>query len=632
MKSLLRLFKAVEIVNKEEFPIHKSLWGRTLKYGFVFGPEVYHNYSDEELDELIGSVVDELMLTPDQMNNSFHKSWAKVAVAPLYQLLVEQLIHYFTTYGYEHFGTFSDDTVYIPKERLDIPELEDGIKLTVVHGLEPEEIKETLLNFLGSGIALKEDTVKDCIDLAKYICNTIDIHPSEVNDIKNKEVKTALFDEFGIVPREPVEFLRYLVYKVTGKTLLIKNHALINLIKESELEDVVDWFDSYDLTYGLRNLAEIFNRFKPIFLAFKANEAMKPVINKISKLSKVYHKPMREDYLNNVTSMIKRGVEIDFNELRSELSKVNNFRKIRLAYALNYRLGDVDTILYKVRNGKGFVTDFKFEKRNTQVVLDVVLDSIVEGLAKNVSGKKVYLPNNIRYALPATEKQFTGNFPSGTSVSVDKDMVFGIHWTDVDGQRIDLDLSLIDVSGTKFGWDGHYRDNDRNILFSGDLTFAPKPNGASELFYVKKQVEGSYLLMVNYFNYNKDIDVPFKILVGQEEINKMDRGYMINPNNVLAVTDTKMDVYQKVLGVIIVDEDSCRFHFAEVDMGNSITSRKAKYVDDTNKYLYNFYKNTLDFDVMLMEAGVEFVDTVEECDIDLSPENIKKDDIINLLV
>ena len=47
----------------------------------------------------------------------------------------------------------------------------------------------------------------------------------------------------------------------------------------------------------------------------------------------------------------------------------------------------------------------------------------------------------INYTLPATEKQFIGYFPSGTSISIPKEMIFGIHWENVNTHRIDLDLS-----------------------------------------------------------------------------------------------------------------------------------------------------------------------------------------------
>ena len=62
--------------------------------------------------------------------------------------------------------------------------------------------------------------------------------------------------------------------------------------------------------------------------------------------------------------------------------------------------------------------------------------------------------------------------------------------------RIDLDLSMMNVGG-KIGWDGMYRSSHGDVLFSGDVTDAPLPHGASEFFYISKQTNNSYLFMLN---------------------------------------------------------------------------------------------------------------------------------------
>ncbi len=80
------------------------------------------------------------------------------------------------------------------------------------------------------------------------------------------------------------------------------------------------------------------------------------------------------------------------------------WRKIRLAYALKFRTKDVDSILYRIRNGKAYAMDFFFgDKERAKTILAIVLDSIVEDIVKNVKGKKIYIPDYINYSLPATE-------------------------------------------------------------------------------------------------------------------------------------------------------------------------------------------------------------------------------------
>jgi hypothetical protein len=48
--------------------------------------------------------------------------------------------------------------------------------------------------------------------------------------------------------------------------------------------------------------------------------------------------------------------------------------------------------------------------------------------------------------------------------------------------------------------------------------------------------------------------------------------------------------------------------------------------------LNKFFKNVIDLKDFLVNSGVIFVETKEESDIDLSPENLEKDTIINLLI
>lgn len=38
-------------------------------------------------------------------------------------------------------GVYNQDSVYIPHERLDIPQLKEDIRLVVIHGLTKEEQK-----------------------------------------------------------------------------------------------------------------------------------------------------------------------------------------------------------------------------------------------------------------------------------------------------------------------------------------------------------------------------------------------------------------------------------------------------------------------------------------------------------
>lgn len=662
-KSTLRLFKALPIREKKQgLEKYEFVCKLTIPMGFVFTPEVIYNYRNHL--ELMTLVYDVYGITAESLNASFHKSWGKVKDTPQEELMVEQIAHYLTTYGKEapleymlekeeQFGVdelgkkiielpdfdpkkmWNEDYIYIPKEALNIPDWNfERMTLIIIKGYTKLDLEFKLMELLISGIALKEETVKDCVEVAKFI----EINQGQVESIKNKEVKIALYDQLGIVPENPVEFLRYVVFKATGETLLIKNKMLTEKIKEGEV--VNNLFASYGLKPGWKRLAEIFYRFKPIFLAFRTDVTMKAIINKIRRLAVKYHKPMPEDYLNTVTAKLKHAQYIDGDKVMSELERVNTFRKIRLAYALKYRTKDVDSILYRIRNGKGYATNFSFEdKESANLILTVVLNSIIEDVKKNVNGKRIYIPDYIHYALPATEKQFTGMFPSGTYVTVPKDIIFGINWKNVPEHRVDLDLSVISSEGEKIGWDAGYISESKDILFSGDITDAKGIHGATELFHIKRPTNSHMILYVNYYNFDAEYPVPFKIIVAKDMIRKnLKESYMVNPNDLVAQTNSSINQKMKILGLVVTTPEESKFYFTETYMSGNITARNDKNSEHSRNYLFNFYEDSIDLKDILVKAGAILVNnsTIDDdvgdfCDINLSPGALEKDTIIRLL-
>ena len=644
MKATLKLFKALPVrsIGCRE-PSH-SLLKVTVPRGFIFCPRVIANYTDKELFE----IAKDMGRTPEQWNSSFHKSWKKVRDADITQLVLEQIIHYFTTYGFESLGIYDKDSVYIPNEQLDVPGVIfetnkiDGINLVVIKGYTKEELKEKVLKMLSSGIALKEDTLNCVVE----VCIFVGMSLEDLKTVKNKEVRIKLYEYLDILPEDPVEFLRYLLYRTINETLLIKSKEVIEKIAEVDKLPAMILFTKYKEQYGLVKLAEIFNRFKPLFLAFKSTQqgdltftVLNSYINRISRLSKIAHVPMKPDYLNGITSMIKRREAMSSGQLEYELNNVNTFRKIRLAYALHYRTKDVSSILYKIRNGKSWATEVSYDER-VQIaagsINEVVLKSIVDDINKRVGYKKIYLPKNVEYTLPATEKQFTGNLPSGSYVTVDQDMVFGIHWFNHKSKKgyeavVDLDLSLMDTEGEKYGWDGAYRSASRRILFSGDVTDAPRPKGASELFYLEPGfLTAPAILMVNYYNYTPE-EVPFEIVVAQHKPRNFVKNYTIDPNDIVCSVGSKIDSKQKILGIVEPVEGGSRFYFSETNIGKSITSSRAAGTMNARQYLVDFYTDTLSLSKILRLSDAKIVENEEDCDINLSLEKIEKDSILNLL-
>lgn len=613
--ALLRLFNAVQVDNKQENSIPQSILERTIKNGYILHPTI--RPSDKLLDTIEGAIG----ISGEKANASFHKSWTIVQETSMEQLVIQQIIHYFTTYGFEQLGIYREDTVYIPREVLELPDIQDSIPLVVIKAMNDQEILDSIVN-LGSGIALAQETLDGILAIVK--ANQFD--SGFVEKIENRELKALLYDYYGLVPSEPVKFLRYLISKLTDESLLIKNDYLIEKIKQSNgkfLDELIK--NAPD------DLASIFFRFKPLFLAMRSISQNKTFFNRLRKQADKLHKPMPVDYLNSVTAQIKHG-ELEIEALKQRIEKVSVFRKIRLAYALNFRLNSPDTIVYRVRNGRGWVDEFEWTDNEgiTKQALDIVLASLADDIRKNIEGETIYIPSGVNYALPATEKQFTGHLPIGSYVSVPKDLIVGIHWTNTD-KRVDLDLSVIGETG-KIGWDSVYRSGDKGVLFSGDVTDAPAPNGATELFYIKRGELESRILMANYYNFRKGDAVQCKILAAQEKPDKFGNNYMVDISNIVSSANIIISKRQNVLGLIVNVKDENRVYFANVSIGDSITSFDNEQSTQARKYLVASLVNSIDFREVLGMAGATVVNRKPDGEyINLSPEVLDKTMIVDLI-
>ena len=268
----LKLFNAVVAKKSKKSEAYVS------KSGYIIEPEAL--WAKKQIIKYLKKE----KLNATDLNKSFYKSWKKIKKSTRWELLMDQIAHYFSTYGTNFQGE-----AYIPGDVLDLPETK--IKFVVIKAIPADEMREKCLSMLRSGLALTEETIDDLISVLTDELNYVFTGNEQ---IKNKEAIAKIADYFGIYPEEPVEFFRYVIYKTTGKTLLIKNNETVEMIKTSAYNPAPVFNQ-----YGLEKMAEIFNRYKPLFLAYK-NKCPK-TINKISKLSKTHHRALIQNPLNSVT-------------------------------------------------------------------------------------------------------------------------------------------------------------------------------------------------------------------------------------------------------------------------------------------------------------------------------------------
>ena len=80
----------------------------------------------------------------------------------------------------------------------------------------------------------------------------------------------------------------------------------------------------------------------------------------------------------------------------------------------------------------------------------------------------VKFPSQYVLTCPTSEKNFIGNFPMGTHVSMGPNSVMGIYWRNDWGTRY-FDLSFISIYNTKIGWNSSFYDEQQNVIYSGDM-------------------------------------------------------------------------------------------------------------------------------------------------------------------
>lgn len=606
-------------------------------------------------------------------NATLHKSWDKVANASMMQLVLEQLMHYITTYGFENLGVYSEDTIYIPNEALNIPELdaETKIKFINIKSFTEADVKVMLMSLITSGIALSEETIDDIKELSDLI------DKNRFDEIANREVRTYLYDKYNTMPKDPEAFLRYLIFKATGSTLKIQNKAMFDSLKRADRKVIKDMFVSYlsaDANAENR-LASIFLRNKNLFLALKSGADTKEqklinrYINRLRRLAKTYHKALKPQVLDTLTN-----TEHSVEEITAALDKTTLFRAIRCLNALNYRLSSSvnDDIVYRVRNGRSFVSKIATESVKESVLVrnkDAVQSYIVSKLAEKVTGKTIYIPEGIIYKAPTSEKQFVNNIPEGSYVELpaDKNLIFAVHWNNLkedetglyENSRVDLDMHLINTS-EQFGWNSRYRSSDAEVLFSGDMTSAPAPLGATEAYFVSHKLkEAAYMFTLNDFN-GHDSPVPYEFIVASDDVANSDlqKNYMIDPNKIIYKFNfsVKPESRQITLGLVKASANYTRFYFQNFAVGVSgaVTIRN-EFTNGAYNYLNGFNEIQVKLNDLLVAAGAKIVRTpavkiqaaelttdekgnpkavlVEKeapVDIDLSIENIDKSTIIGL--
>lgn len=678
---------------------------------------------DFDVDNVIEHFVKQYGYDFNQVNASFH-TLAEAANKPVQELLIDQILHYFSTYGLEALDIHSSKAYFPVKELKDASFLDESlqestISVTVISAVTMSDVKERVDKMLSSGIAMKQKTINDLFDCIKYLNKYEDYEYTEddVNKVKNKEFKILLYEYFSIIPSNPNEFMRYVIYLFTNKTMVIKSSEVIHLIRchmmQKELFNAIKNANS-------KVLAEVFFRYKPLFLAMKQSakytdqvtglnyyKDIAAKINHIRRLAEKYHKPMKTKILDRLTALTEDDINNEekiLQEITDELKKVTIYKKISLTNALLYRRSHPEHIAFFIRNGKAFAKPTaKFDsKKKSDVkvdnyeyshlpiydkILSILIGDIVSVLKENVGGKTVYIPDNVVYALPTSEKMFVGHIPNGTSLKLGKDIIVAIHWfnkllkkendykgtksanemmrgwsseyvetVEVNGKeehyrtsRVDLDLH-INSRKYEIGWNNQFNSrneelrNAKSLLFTGDMTTAPYPLGAAEACAIGESIHTDELLMVDMNNFTNNGPIEYDFIIDTVDGNKKsnvfaDRKYVIDNKDKLFKIHSSIEGAALTLGYIDVSsEDNTKtFYFSNSSLSSSICSHYNAASEYMTSAIRTKMESCLKLNDLLKIAGAKFEQEVDEegnvkpWDISLDMNQVTKDMFIDLL-
>lgn len=397
---------------------------------------------------------------PLDMNTLFTKE--ERTNGDVFGLITKQILHYMDVNGPYNLGLQ--------------PLTVDGgkiINIRVIRGVNRGYVVDSIRDILRKNAPVKNAvTIKkmmDYLDMGFYI-----------NDVKNNELRVLLFDSSKHRFSSGDDAVRWLVFKATGDTLLIKSSDVIEKMTRFYDNDVKRFLTTHE-----KELATVFNRHKKLLMAMKS--FYPTAINRISRLSKKHHVPLVQDSSKSFLS----------KPITDHLKKYSNRTLFRLLNVIAFKKLGLKNDFYVIRNGKVHVN--KNPKVYPDAYLKFLETSIINELRTRIIGSlkdmNILLDPHVDYGLPVSQKQTLGRLSFGTTVNINaRKISSGVYWRNEWGAR-DIDLSAVDVNGQRVGWGAYSGYADSGIIFSGDVVNAS--DGAMEFF---NSFDSTYALMANIFN------------------------------------------------------------------------------------------------------------------------------------
>lgn len=564
------------------------------------------------------SVFDWLNERDCNWNSTFYKTWEDVTKRSREVLAIDQIISY--AINYDLGGNFDMNDG-------DYSEVPDIHTYKVIMPISEVELYSKCLGVLTSGLALKQETMEalcDFIILKRgVLAQTGEILDFSIEDIKNKEAQIYICDKTGILPKDKFSLLRYIVYKVTGDTQIIKDKHILQRIAIGRPFDLSKLSE-----VQLAGLASIFHRYKTVFLGLRRHSfpKQKAIVNRLRKMANVFHVPFQSGFWEEVVNKPCMPTELA-HQLKNNAP--SNFKLVRLIQSIRenkLKIGTGKDVynMYPIRNGKVW-----FEKMPEMNALDqrydwwdlleeILYNELVERLKKKACTVK--LPEHLNLACPTSEKSFIGNIPFGSNYKMTEHNMVGIYWREEWGTR-DFDLSFMSYNGYKIGWNSQFYNDEKDLIYSGDMTHADPE--ASEVLYVRSGCPNG---MIKVNRYSGGEGSKFVLMVAQSPVDSLSRNYMVDPNTIKFETEIISKDRESFIGFV----NDNHLYMCDFKSGDGRVS-SVMTTDQYGDVLARKAKSFIDLKKLLEDAGFKIrkrATTSSPIDLDLS--GLKKDDLIQL--
>jgi len=591
--------------------------GYAMQKGYVVHPDVCNKH--------VLKFVKDVAVNP---NATFYKTVEDVVSKDRFQLLIDQIVHYMTTYGTD----FSLGNGFVPND-MDFSEVPDWTQFKAINPVSESELYDKCFGMLASGIALNKNTMTALADYAVAYC-TDNGTVIDIDSVKNREAQVYICDRLGIFPRNPMTLFRLIMFKTTEDSMVVKNSETFEKITSGK-----NAFDMSVLDYGqVAGLSTLFYRFKMLFCALKKNHpANAAVVNRIRKLAVTYHKPLAKGFWQTVFD-----TDYTEDELRSHTGELTAYKKVSLLNLCNRRMRQVPMQMYTIRNRKVFIRENYCPKTSVEritLLSKVLTDSIVDTLrrhsTKTVVDEEsdettrpaivpvvVKTAKDVTVPLPVSEKAFIGNYPRGTRYRMTENNFIGCYWRNEWG-TMDYDLSFLDEHMRKVGWNSGFYDDEKKVVFSGDMTNADPE--ATELLFIRKDCPNGFVTVNQYCGDSKS---KFRMIFGQENIKHMRRDYMVDPNSIRLDVEIEHENCRDI-SVGIVNADA--FTLINTNNGNSAVSYHDAWTSKKLDSLILESECFTDSTPLLERAGFRIVGPDYDGEVDIDFGNLSKDSLTKLM-